>query len=92
MNKYLIVTLAILLSILISGCSGSNGEEFIISGKISSIDKENSYIYVDDHAPIKYEDYENLKVGQTIKFVLYSTSKDDVWDPEKIKVKSVETP
>ncbi|RAP77326.1 hypothetical protein [Paenibacillus montanisoli] len=82
--------LAILLIMLLAGCSGARGEEFELSGKITEIDKANHYVYVDKQGPIKVKDYDELEVGQQVTFVLYSTDPDDVWDPEKIKVKSVE--
>jgi hypothetical protein len=89
MCKYL---MSVLLLILLVGCSGAKGEEFVISGKITAIDTEKKYIYVDKQGPIKYNEYSKLKISQQVKFVLQSTDSDDVWDPEKIKVKSVETP
>lgn len=89
MNKYLYAIL-ICISIVISGCSHSKGEEFTLSGKITSIDEKKGYVYIDDVSEIEYKDYKKLQVGQSVKFTLYSTSNDDVWDPELIKVKSVE--
>ena len=89
MGKYL---MSVLLMILLVGCSGSKGKEFVISGKITAIDTEKQYIYVDKQGPIKYNEYGKLSIGQQVKFVIQSTDSDDVWDPEKIKVKSLETP
>ncbi|WP_169083983.1 hypothetical protein [Paenibacillus sp. PL91] len=89
MNKYLLAIL-ICISIVMSGCSHSEGEEFILSGKITSIDEKKGHVYIDEVSEIEYKDYKKLQVGQSVKFTLYSISNDDVWDPKLIKVKSVE--
>ncbi|MBD3921606.1 hypothetical protein H8B09_22750 [Paenibacillus sp. PR3] len=82
----------LVLVIFLSGCNGTSGDEFTISGKVTAIDKDKQYVYVDKQAPIKYEKYDELEIGQQVTFVLNNTNKDDVWDPETIKVKSFKTP
>jgi hypothetical protein len=88
-GKYVCVML-LCISIVISGCSPYKGEEFTISGIVTSIDENKGYVYIDEGTEINYNDYKKLKIGQSVKFVLYSTYEDDVWITEKIKVKSVE--
>lgn len=80
----------ICIGIVISGCNNYKSSDFTISGKITSIDENKGYVYLNESTEIKYKDYNKLKVGQSVKFVLYSTLEDDVWVTEKIKVKSVE--
>lgn len=80
------------LLILLTGCNSFKGDEFTISGKVTAIDAKKHYVYVDNQGPIKYKDYNELEIGQQVTFVLYSISKDDVWDPKFIKIKSFESP
>jgi len=82
--------LLLLFSFTLFSCNNYKSEEFIVEGNITSIDKENNYIYVSDQGPIIYRDHDKLKFGQKIKLELYSTSSEDIWDPKKIKIKSVE--
>jgi len=73
-----------------AGCNTYKSDEFSVSGEITSIDGNKGYVYLDHSTKIKYEDFKQLKVGQTVKFILYSISKDDGWIYDKIKVKTVE--
>ncbi|RED51629.1 hypothetical protein [Cohnella lupini] len=89
MYRFLVI---LILVILLSSCNKTNGEEFTISGKVTAIDAKNHYVYVDNQGPIKYKDYNELEIGQRVTFVLYSKSKDDLWDPKLIKIKSFKSP
>ncbi|UVI29698.1 hypothetical protein [Paenibacillus spongiae] len=91
MNSKLLFAVLICIGVVISGCNNYKSNDFTVSGKITSIDENNGYVYLDNRSRvIKYKDYNELKVGQSVKFVLYSTLEDDAWVIEKIKVKSVE--
>jgi hypothetical protein len=84
---YSIVFLLSLLMVLMLGCSSNEKNTFTISGKIEKIDA--AYIFVDDF-PIPIKDTSSYSVGQNIKAELYSASDTDVYNPELIKLKSIE--
>lgn len=82
-----IFLLVIVICILI-GCN-SYSETFVIEGKITEINKDRSFVYV-DHAPIKVKKTDQFKIGQKIRITLNDRTADDDWDPEDFSIKKIE--